>query len=235
MNDGRPHLSPVSPRLEGRGLWIPPRTAVGAVIVAVFAFGIGFAIAPTRESSPEPSPVPPNAVATATVSPAPVVTASPAPSGFPIVTVPPMTVSDAREFGQLARFYAAYNAGQLGTVMAILSAQPRLIDCDYTTHRLVTLVGRTAIAAYLEARFAEGDRWTVAFLPGHPEDRLVIVVLPLTRRNATLRRLGDPGGVKRTFPVVLALTFNPDLVHLDVIYWGTTTGGPLTVTELCSP
>jgi len=37
------------------------------------------------------------------------------------------------------------------------------------------------------------------------------------------------------FPVVLALTFNPDLVHLDVIDWGTTTDGPATVTELCSP
>ena len=78
--------------------------------------------------------------------------------------------------------------------MAILSAQPRLIDCDYTTHRLVAIAGRTSIAAYLQARFAEGDRWTVEFLPGHPEDRLVIVVLPLARRNAALRRLGDPGG-----------------------------------------
>jgi hypothetical protein len=145
-----------------------------------------------------------------------------------------LTEIEASQLAQVSRFYVAYNAGRLATVMALLLARPILFDCDYATHTIVTLDGRGAIEAYLRSRFAEHDRWTVEFYQDYSTDERQVVVMPLQRANDTLLRLGAPGGVKRSFPVLLSLYFDLDRTHLDAISWRSVMG-PQTVTQLCSP
>lgn len=211
------------------------RTAVLLLVVAGAAFMAGVTVSPTRVEAPTPSPSGPTPSSVPpTVPPAPTLTATPVapPSPLP-VGVYHLTQSEANEIAIAARFYTAYNAGQLATVMSLLSAAPRLSDCDYATHAEVTLTGRTAIETYLSARFAEHDRWTVEFDQENPATLpATVVVLPLQRSNDTLRRLGAPGGAKRSFPEDFYLTFNPDGTHLDIIAWNTM---PASVGTLCSP
>jgi hypothetical protein len=212
---------------------MPPWTAILVLVVAVAAFMAGLQVNPTRVVTPTPSLSGP--------TPSPVssaVLATPAPTGTPVA--PPsllpagvyhLTQPEANEIAIASRFYAAYDAGQLATVMSLLSAAPHLSDCDYATHGEVTLDGRSAIEIYLRARFTEHDRWTVEFYQENPANSYV-VVLPLQRSNDTLRRLGAPGGVKGSFPEDFYLAFNPDRAHLDTIAWNTMSG---SVGALCSP
>ena len=65
-----------------------------------------------------------------------------------------LTQAEVYQIAIASRFYAAYNEGRLALVMSLLSAQPRLVDCDYATHAMVTIDGRSAIETYLLARFA---------------------------------------------------------------------------------
>ena len=199
-----------------------PRTAVLVLVVAVAAFMVGVAVNPTRVvapnlSGPTPSPALSTVLATPTLTAAPVAPSSPLPVGVYHITQP-----EANAIAIASRFYAAYNTGRLATVMSLLSAAPHLTDCDYATHSEVILDGRTAIEAYLRARFAEHDQWTVEFdQENAANSRDLVVVLPLQRSNDTLRRLGAPGGVKRSFPEDFYLAFNPDGTHLDAIAWNT--------------
>lgn len=227
-----PDLVPLRPRMAGRRMVLPPRTAFLVLIVALVAFVAGLQVRPpppTVTPGPSPSGVPPASLQPATLVPTgtPVVASSPLPLGVYHVTQP-----EAVEIALAAQFYAAYNAGQLTTVMTLLSARPVLFDCDYSTRSEVHLTGRSAIAAYLRARFAEHDHWTVEFYQADPAASREIVVLPLRRSNDTLRRLGAPGGAKTAFPEDFYLAFNPDRVHLDAIAWNTMSG---SVGPLCSP
>ncbi len=232
MSDQRPNLVPVSPNMGGRGLPLLPRTVVVAAVVALVAFLAGLQLSPTREVVvPAPSP-------SAPASSPPAAPATPAPAAGLATAAPPLplgvyhlTQPEANEIAVAVRFYAAYNAGQLATVMALLSAQPHLFDCDYTTQAAMILTGRSVIETYLRARFAEHDRWTVEFYQANPANNREVVVLPLQRSNDTLRRLGAPGGAKRSFPEDFYLAFNPDRVHLDAIAWYTMSGSG----GLCSP
>ena len=221
--------------MGGRGLPLLPRTVVVAAVVALVAFLAGLQLSPTREVV-VPAPSPSGAAPSASPPAAP---ATPAPPVALVTAAPPLplgvyhlTQAEANEIALAARFYAAYDAGQLATVMALLSAEPHLSDCDYATHAEVSLAGRSAIERYLRARIAEHDRWSVEFYQENPANSLgLVVVLPLERSNDTLRRLGAPGGVKRSFPEVFYLAFNPDRVHLDAIAWYTMSGSG----GLCNP
>ena len=101
-----------------------------------------------------------------------------------------------------------------------------------STRRLVSYNGRSAIEADLRARFGEHDHWTVEFYQENPGGGGQIVVIPIERSNDTLRRLGVPGGAKRSFPEDFYLGLNPDHAHFDVIAWNTM---PASVIALCSP
>jgi len=144
-----------------------------------------------------------------------------------------LTQPEANDIALASRFYAAYNTGQLAAVMALLSAAPQLTDCDYATRAAVSLTGRSAIESYLRARFAEHDHWIVEFYQENPASTYaVVVVLPLERSNDTLRRLGAPGGVKRSFPEDFYLALSPDGAHLDDLAWNSMSG---SASALCSP
>jgi hypothetical protein len=135
---------------------------------------------------------------------------------------------------QAARFYAAYNAGELTTVMSILSANPTLSDCDYENRALVSINGRPAIENCLRARFADHDRWTVELYQERPTESRQIVIVPLQRQNGMLLKLDASGGVKRSFAVLLSLQFEQEQRNIDMIQWGTVMG-PTIERELCSP
>jgi hypothetical protein len=145
-----------------------------------------------------------------------------------------VTEADVSQLAEAARFYAAYNAGDLATTMSFFTSYSVLSDCDYVAHTVVTVEGRPAIEPYLRARFAEHDRWTVEFYQVHPADPFQVVVVPLERANDTIRRLGAATGVKKSFPILLSLEFNMDRTHLDGVQWGTVMG-PTIAQELCTP
>ena len=242
MSDQRPNLARVSPRMSGRGAPLPSRTAVVVVVVALAAFMAGLQISPSRVVVPAPPPsgaAPSSLPATIPATTPATTPATPAPTGTSVVPSSPLpagmyhlTQVEANEIAIATRFYAAYNAGQLALVMSLLSAQPRLVDCDYATHTMVTIDGRSAIETYLRARFAEHDRWVVEYYQENPANTGQVVVLPLQRSSDTLLRLGAPGGVKRAFPEVFYLAFGADRSHLDVIAWNTMSG---SVGPLCGP
>jgi len=217
--------------MAGRRLPLLPRTAVLVLVVALIAFIAGLQVHPVAQVAPAPVP--------SRVSSPPAPSATPVPTGTLVAPssllplgVYHVTPAEATEIGLAAQFYAAYNAGQLTTVMAILSTEPHLWDCNYVTRAEVRLSGRSVIEAYLKARFAEHDRWTVEFYQEDPAASREVVVLALRRSNDTLRRLGAPGGAKTSFPEDFYLTFNPDRAHLDAIAWNTM---PASVGTLCSP
>jgi hypothetical protein len=233
MSDERPNLAPVSPRMSGRGLPLPPRLLVVSVITALVAFGVGLQVNPTRVVTlPAPSAVPPLAtLGTPLATSTPTETIVFPPTLLP-VGIYHVTQRMANEIAIAARFYAAYNTGQLAVEMSLLSPTPQLVDCDYMTHALVTVAGRSAIAIYLRARFAEHDHWIVEFYNENPANDGLVLALPLQRTNDTLRRLGAAGGVKSSFPVDFHLAFSPDGLHIESIGWDTMPGD---ATALCSP
>jgi hypothetical protein len=234
VNDERPDLAPLRHRMRGLGAPLPSRTAALVVAVALVAFVAGLQVSPTRVvtvTAPAPSGSPTSALASEQGAFAPTATPVALPSPLP-VGVYHVTQAEAAGIALAARFYAAYNAGQLATVMALLSAQPVLVDCDYVTGRLVSYAGRSAIEAGLRTRFAEHDRWTVEFYQENPGGNGQIVVIPIERSSDTLRHLGAPGGAKQSFPEDFYLGFSPDHAHFDVIAWNTM---PASVGALCSP
>lgn len=234
MNDDRPALSPVlahAPQI-GRP---PSHTAILVLFVALAAFVAGLLMSPIRDVSPVPSAsiiASPYAFVPATMAPTPasVTWFSPLPLG-----VYHVTQAQASHIAIAIGFYDAYNAGALDTAMSIFSAEPRLVDCDYGARATVTLTGRRPIASYLQARFADHDRWTVEFYQENPANVDQVVVWPIERENDTLRQLGAPSGIKRTFSMLLALRFNREATHLEYIQWGAPTGGSSSAAELCSP
>ena len=237
MSSERPNLVPVTPKMSGRGMPLPPRILTVSVIVALVAFAVGLQVNPTQTlpaPSARPSVIALPSTPLATVAP---VDTSVVPSTQLPVGIYHLTQPVANEIAIASRFYAAYNAGQLTTVMALLSSSPQFLDCNYATDRALTITGRSAVETYLRTRFAEHDRWTVEFYQENPDNRNEVVVLPLERSNDTLRRLGAPGGVKNTFPEDFALFFNADGTALDTIAWNTMPGsvGGGSVGDLCSP
>jgi hypothetical protein len=233
VSDERPNLVPVTPKMSGRGLPLPPRLLIVSMIVALVAFAVGLQVNPTRiVTLPAPTAAPPS-IALGSTPPA-------TPALIDVPVVPPtqpvgiyhVTQRMANEIAIASQFYAAYNSGQLAVVMSLLSAQPRLVDCNYTTHAPLTVAGRSAIATYLRARFADHDHWTVEFYNEDPANDRVIAVVPLLRESDLLLRLGASGGIKRSFPVDFYLAFSPDGLHIELVAWSTMPGD---VTILCSP
>jgi hypothetical protein len=241
VSDERPNLAPLSPTMSGRGLPLPPRILVVSVIVALVAFAVGLQVNPTNVLT---LPAPSGALPSATPQGTPLTTSTPTmtptpPPPTPVVPSTPLPVGIyhvtqrmANEIAIASRFYAAYNAGQLAVEMSLLSPTPQLVDCDYMTHALVTVAGRSAIAIYLRARFAEHDHCIVEFYNENPANDGLVLALPLQRTNDTLRRLGAAGGVKSSFPVDFHLAFSPDGLHIESIGWDTMPGD---ATALCSP
>lgn len=220
--------------MAGRGLPLPPRLLIVSVITALVAFAVGLQVNPARiVTLPAPSAVPPSSELQSTplTTPGPTATIVVPPTQLP-VGIYHVDQRMANEIAIAARFYAAYNAGQLAVVMSLLSAQPQLVDCDYMTPSILTITGRSAIATYLRARFAEHDQWTVEFYNENPANDGLVVVLPLQRSNDTLSRMGAPEGTKRSFPVDFYLAFSPDGLHIELIAWSTMPGDAIA---LCSP
>ncbi|MGC8635372.1 MAG: hypothetical protein ACP5VP_12105 [Candidatus Limnocylindrales bacterium] len=222
---------PLSPRVRSRGAPLPSRTSVAVVTIALVAFIAGAQLGSTRiVEVPAPSSSAP-ASTMASVAPVSTIGFVLPPSPLPL-SVYHVSQQQGQEIALAVRFYAAYNAGRSTDVMALLSPQPHLADCGYSTHAGVSVNGRAAIETYLRARFAEHDHWKVEFYQENPTVGREVVVLPLARSNDTLLRLGAPGGVKRSFPEDFYLALNPDLVHFDVIGWDTMPGSQAT---LCAP
>lgn len=153
MGNERPNLMPVTPKMSGRGLPLPPRVLIVSAIVALVAFAVGLQINPTRVVTiPAPSGLGPSSIQSAVATTPTVTRATPAVTPTSVVPPSPLPLgiyhlsqTVANEIAIASRFYAAYNAGQLATVMSLLAAEPQLVDCDYMTHSTVTIDGRSAI------------------------------------------------------------------------------------------
>ena len=115
--------------------------------------------------------------------------------------------------------------GRLSLVLGF--GQTRSQDPNELGRRLRADLGS---GVYLRVRFAEHDHWTVAFYKENPDNTQLVAVVPISRSNDALRRLGAAGGVKRSFPVDFYVVFNPDNIHIDQIAWSTM---PESVTQLC--
>jgi len=48
VGNERPNLMPVTPKISGRGLPLPPRVLIVSVILALVAFAVGLQVNPTR-------------------------------------------------------------------------------------------------------------------------------------------------------------------------------------------
>jgi hypothetical protein len=224
---------PITPKMSGRGLPLPPRVLIVSVIVALVAFAVGLQINPTRVVTlPAPTAAPPSFALGSTPPATPALIDVPVVPPTQPVGIYHVTQPMANEIAIASQFYAAYNSGQLAVVMSLLSAQPRLVDCDYVTHSTVTVDGRSAIETYFHARLSDHDRWTVEFYNEDPANDRVIAVVPLLRESDLLLRLGASGGIKRSFPVDFYLAFSPDGLHIELVAWSTMPGD---VTILCSP
>jgi len=71
---------------------------------------------------------------------------------------------DARQASQVAvivDFVHAWNTRQLSKALALLMPNASMSDCDYRTHRAVSLKGKTQIASWLRKRFADHDVLTI--------------------------------------------------------------------------
>jgi len=225
----RPQLTPVS--RGPRAPWQLRGVAVG-VIAVVIAFAAGMAVAQPPPRQPVPSPTP---VATTSLAPQ----GSPSPTATEFIESTPLplgiyhvTPEEAAHLGAVKAFYDAYNAGSLEPALALLSATARILDCDYAHRTQATYSGRDGLTASLRARFADHDLWKVEFYQEAPENVNSIVIFPLERRNDTLRRLGAPDGVKKSFPLLFVLTVGANGL-MDYIQWGSTMGDA-SVAEACS-
>ncbi|HEY8989980.1 MAG TPA: hypothetical protein VIM39_13225 [Candidatus Limnocylindrales bacterium] len=194
MGNDKAPVSRVSPSIAGRGVALLPRVVVVALIVGLGSFMAGLQLGQTREVSPIPAPTGSTQAPSASSQPTPVQTATPAitPSTLP-AGVYHVTEIQANEIAQAARFYAAYNAGKVANLMALLSDRPRWVDCDYSTRMTVTLVGRVAVTDYLRIRFAEHDTWVVEFIQENPDNEHQVVIVPIQRESSRLLSLGAPG------------------------------------------
>jgi hypothetical protein len=100
---------------------------------------------------------------------------------------------DARQASQVAAivdFIHAWNTRQLTKALALLAPNASTSDCDYRTHRAVSLRGKTQIASWLRKRFADRDVLTIARIwnENPTEDRVAGVTYD--RRRSKL----FPGG-----------------------------------------
>ncbi len=141
MKDERPHLSPVSPKLEGRALWLPPRTLVVAVIAGLVAFAVGLALAPTRETLPAPS-----------ASSPPATLASP--SATADMSVPVLLLDPSSILASLPGGAACVLTGGGGTTSLPFLHQTWLFRCALSVARRPGVV--SGLATGIEAVLARG-------------------------------------------------------------------------------
>jgi hypothetical protein len=67
----------------------------------------------------------------------------------------------ATQVAAIVDFVHAWNTRQLAKALALLAPNASLSDCDYRTHRAVSLKGKTQIASWLRKRFADDDALTI--------------------------------------------------------------------------
>jgi hypothetical protein len=229
------------PRLEkvpSPGFLGPVRQARRFALIAaiLLAASLGF-VGGINMAPAQPSPSsPPIATGTAPVQTTATVSK---PSSLP-AGVYHLTAEEAQALAVVVRFYTAYNAGQLSDVLATLSDGVRLIDCDYRSRMIRTLVGRAAISDYLRGQVAAKDYWSVRYYQDQPEgiqsSTLQVVIQPLSRKSLDLMELGVPGGVKTDFAgLVFSVVVDGRTLRITKLNWGPAETAAVTEARLCSP
>lgn len=99
-------------------------------------------------------------------------------------------------------FIAAYNAGDLEGILALLAGDVGIADCDYREGTRAFVVGKEAVAAWLRDRFADHDRFEVERMSVNPEDFTTGIVYR-RRTNDALRAKGIDADTTLTGTVIL--------------------------------
>jgi hypothetical protein len=91
VGNERPNLMPVTPKMSGRGLPLPPRGLIVSVILALVAFAVGLQVNPTRVVTlPAPSGLPPSSFNQRFTPTPAVISATPVVTPTSVVPPPPV-------------------------------------------------------------------------------------------------------------------------------------------------
>jgi hypothetical protein len=109
-----------------------------------------------------------------------------------------LSARQASEVSVVVRFVGAFNARQLRAVLALLTRDADVSDCDFRRVTATEARGRVAITAWLRQRFRDRDQLTVERIwnenPAEPSG--VVSVDWAKRKSKTLSSLGFPAGIK---------------------------------------
>jgi hypothetical protein len=149
------------------------------------------------------------------------------------IYVSTVLASDAPRVALVERFFAAFNEGDRVGVLALMSDEPGVSDCDYATASVIDLRGRDQVSAWLEARISEHDRLTVSSISNsNPDPSSAAIGVSFRRRTSdTLRRLGLVDGLTPQAGAKIRFTGSGAELRIEEFANGPV-GGP---SELCKP
>lgn len=109
---------------------------------------------------------------------------------------------------------SAYNAGQLGAVLALVSDDVRWVDCDYGQRPPVARVvdGKTALALWLGQRLADHDYLEIGQVELGGRDGLTMGLTLRRRTSDTIRALGFSDGIAPLVSAKVIFDYNSDTV-----------------------
>jgi hypothetical protein len=131
----------------------------------------------------------------ATVQPSRVATlATRVPPKFDVFSsVQDLDAQQAQAVSAVMDLLRAYDLAQVDGVLTLVASDVAWVDCDYAREAPVAVQGRSALAGWLQQRFADHDQFAVS---GVIVDPLVIAISYSKRTNGTMRSRGFANGIE---------------------------------------
>jgi hypothetical protein len=148
------------------------------------------------------------------------------------VTVVTALVSDAPRVDLAFRFIDAFNQGDRATLLALLSDDPAVSDCDYVAAADVEFRGRDQVSQRIAARIADHDHLVIERVENENQDpsSAAIGVTFVRRRSDSLRALGF-ASIRPKSSAKIRFVGSGDGLRIEAFANGPG-GGPST---LCAP
>ena len=151
-------------------------------------------------------------------------------SGVTVVTV---LASDAPRVALAERFIDAFNRGDRAAMLALLTDDPTVSDCDYVAAADIEFRGRDQVSQWIAARIADHDHLTVERIEnGNPDPSSAAIGVSFARRTSdSLRASGFPNGIQPKPSAKIRFAGSGTGLRIDTFANGPG-GGP---SELCAP
>ncbi|MGZ4678671.1 MAG: hypothetical protein ACXV4D_00755 [Ilumatobacteraceae bacterium] len=141
-------------------------------------------------------------------------------------------VSDARRVDLAFRFIDAFNQADRSTLLALVSDDPTVSDCDYVAAADVEFRGRDQVSQWIDARIADNDHLVIERVENGNQDpsSAAVGVTFVRRRSDSLRALGFPV-IRPKLSAKIRFVGSGDGLRIETFANGPG-GGPPT---LCAP